>query len=172
MRWKVIEGPTSFYVILRHPRVVWSIHEVRDIWTIMERSGVFWIMVQGEKKWKKVNKVHNTPYGGHDNETVPDCSKNCSISQGTDKDHSKDYTLVFWVIYIMLRCVLTHWLFSVITLWTIHLCLMDYWVAWAIPPYCGGPFIRTGPLSHTVTPCHHPILEGPYDFWNVVSHRF
>ena len=128
--------------------------------------------LHSEKQCHTVDIIEEAYQVEHWHETVPDCSKNCSISQGTDKDHSKDYTLVFWVIYIMLRCVLTHWLFSVITLWTIHLCLMDYWVAWAIPPYCGGPFIQTGPLSQTVTPCHHPILEGPYYFWNVVSHWF
>ena len=32
----------------------------------MGHSGVFWIVVQRKEKWKKVNKVRNTPYGGHD----------------------------------------------------------------------------------------------------------
>ena len=44
------KGPVSFYVILRHPRVVWSIRDVRSTWTIVERSGLFWVGVQGEKK--------------------------------------------------------------------------------------------------------------------------
>ena len=64
-----MEGPTSFYVILCHPRVVWSIREVRGMWTIMEHSGMFWIMVQGEKKQKKVNEVHNALDSGHDKQT-------------------------------------------------------------------------------------------------------
>ena len=27
---------------------------------------MFWVVIQGEKKWKKVNKVHYTLNGGHD----------------------------------------------------------------------------------------------------------
>ena len=41
--WKPIESPTSSYVMLE--------------WTVIEHSGMFWIMVQGKEKWKKMNKV-------------------------------------------------------------------------------------------------------------------
>ena len=53
--------------------MVWSIRDVRSTWTIVERSGTFWVGVQGEKKRKKRNKVRYTPDGGHD--TDPSKSK-------------------------------------------------------------------------------------------------
>ena len=54
------------YVTLHRTKVVWSIHRVRGAWTIIERSGRFWMMVQGKEKWKKINKVQHLSECGHD----------------------------------------------------------------------------------------------------------
>ena len=45
---KLMEGTTSFYVILRHTRVVWSMSHNGGIWSSVECSGRFWMMVQGK----------------------------------------------------------------------------------------------------------------------------
>ena len=64
--WKLTEGPTSFYVILCHTRVVWSICHARGAWTTIEHSRMFWMMVQGKEEWKKINKVQHLSERGHD----------------------------------------------------------------------------------------------------------
>ena len=47
---KVPEGHGSYYVILRHTRMVWSMRHGGNRWVIVERSRGFWVMVQREKK--------------------------------------------------------------------------------------------------------------------------
>ena len=44
--WNMVEDAMSLYVILG-----WIMHHSREVWTIVEHSGVFWVMVQREKKW-------------------------------------------------------------------------------------------------------------------------
>ena len=71
--WKPMESPTSFYIILRHSRVVWSMHDVRDMWASVECSRRFWVVVQGEKERKKINEVRHLPERGHDIEVTWEC---------------------------------------------------------------------------------------------------
>ena len=56
MSWKLMESTMLPYVILG-----WS-----GIWTVIEHSRRFWVVIQGEKEWKKVNKMGNVPDCGHD----------------------------------------------------------------------------------------------------------
>ena len=64
--WNILEAHRRSYVILCHTRMVWSIHHVRGMWTTVERSRTFWMVVQGKEKWKKVNKVQHLSECGHD----------------------------------------------------------------------------------------------------------
>ena len=47
---KLMEGTTSFYVMLRHTGMVQNVHHSGGGWIIVERSGRFWVMVQGKEK--------------------------------------------------------------------------------------------------------------------------
>ena len=49
--------------------VTWSIRHVSSTWSIVECSGLFWMMVQGKEEWKKVNKIRHTPDSSHDTES-------------------------------------------------------------------------------------------------------
>ena len=46
--WKLAEGTTSLYVILRHTRVVWSMSRNERVWSSVECSGRLWMMIQGK----------------------------------------------------------------------------------------------------------------------------
>ena len=46
--------------------MVWSMSHNGSKWVIVERSGMFWVMVHGKEEWKKINEVHYLPERGHD----------------------------------------------------------------------------------------------------------
>ena len=48
--WKLTEGTTSLYVILRHTGMIPNMSHNGGGWINVERSGMFWVMVQREKK--------------------------------------------------------------------------------------------------------------------------
>ena len=56
-------------------------HHGRSKWVIVDRSGRFWMVVQGKEKRKKINKVQHLPKRGHDTSATSSCFETDQITE-------------------------------------------------------------------------------------------